>query len=81
MAKLKPIHPGEILREEFMAPLRLNGRVARPFPFPCHKILSARHSNAIPLHSLRVKVLKLGCPVLDAFSRAGLLLRLAMRKY
>jgi antitoxin HigA-1 len=24
MAKLKPIHPGEILREEFMLPLRLN---------------------------------------------------------
>jgi antitoxin HigA-1 len=24
MRKLKPIHPGEILREEFMAPLRLN---------------------------------------------------------
>ena len=24
MGRLKPIHPGEILREEFMAPLRLN---------------------------------------------------------
>ncbi len=24
MAKLKPFHPGEILREEFMAPLGLN---------------------------------------------------------
>jgi addiction module HigA family antidote len=24
MAKLKPIHPGEILREEFMKPLHLN---------------------------------------------------------
>jgi addiction module HigA family antidote len=24
MAKLKPIHPGEILREEFMLPLHLN---------------------------------------------------------
>jgi antitoxin HigA-1 len=24
MAKLKPVHPGEILREEFMAPLGLN---------------------------------------------------------
>jgi addiction module HigA family antidote len=24
MAKLKPIHPGEILREEFMVPLHLN---------------------------------------------------------
>jgi antitoxin HigA-1 len=24
MAKLKPIHPGEILREEFMSPLKLN---------------------------------------------------------
>lgn len=24
MAKLKPVHPGEILREEFMAPLNLN---------------------------------------------------------
>ncbi len=24
MAKLKPVHPGEILREEFMIPLNLN---------------------------------------------------------
>jgi antitoxin HigA-1 len=24
MSKLKPVHPGEILREEFMAPLKLN---------------------------------------------------------
>jgi antitoxin HigA-1 len=24
MARLKPIHPGEILREEFMAPMQLN---------------------------------------------------------
>jgi addiction module HigA family antidote len=24
MAKLRPVHPGEILREEFMAPLKLN---------------------------------------------------------
>jgi len=24
MAKLKPIHPGEVLREEFMIPLKLN---------------------------------------------------------
>jgi plasmid maintenance system antidote protein VapI len=24
MAKLKPVHPGEILREEFMGPLKLN---------------------------------------------------------
>ena len=24
MSKLKPVHPGEILREEFMEPLRLN---------------------------------------------------------
>jgi len=24
MAKLKPVHPGEILREEFMEPLKLN---------------------------------------------------------
>jgi antitoxin HigA-1 len=24
MAKLKPVHPGEILREEFMIPLKLN---------------------------------------------------------
>jgi addiction module HigA family antidote len=37
MAKLKPIHPGEILREEFVVPLKLNGnklalalRVAAP---------------------------------------------------
>ena len=24
MAKLRPVHPGEILREEFIAPLKLN---------------------------------------------------------
>ena len=24
MPKLKPVHPGEILREEFMVPLKLN---------------------------------------------------------
>jgi addiction module HigA family antidote len=24
MAKLKPVHPGEVLREEFMIPLKLN---------------------------------------------------------
>jgi hypothetical protein len=41
-------------------------RVARPFAFPCHRILPARHSNATPVHSLRVRILNLGCPVLDA---------------
>ena len=37
MAKLKPIHPGEILREEFLAPLRLNANalaVALRVPAP-----------------------------------------------
>lgn len=24
MAKMKPVHPGEILREEFLAPLKMN---------------------------------------------------------
>jgi len=24
MAKMRPVHPGEILREEFLAPLRMN---------------------------------------------------------
>ena len=45
--------------------------MARPFAFPCHRILPARHSNATPVHSLRVRILNLGCPVLDAFQGRG----------
>jgi hypothetical protein len=37
-------------------------QVARSFTFPCHRILLARYTNATPAHSLRVRILKLGCP-------------------
>lgn len=33
-AKLKPVHPGEILREEFMRPLRLVNRLALELRVP-----------------------------------------------
>src|ERR1700719_3752430 len=45
------------------------GRVARPFEF--HTIVSASHSNTTPARPLRVKILILGCPVLDAFQGQG----------
>ncbi len=37
--KLKPVHPGEILREEFMAPLRLSmNRMAMDLRVPVTRI-------------------------------------------
>ena len=41
MAKLKPIHPGEILREEFMVPLRLNpNKLALALPCPLRPFMT-----------------------------------------
>ena len=40
--KLKPIHPGEILREEFLAPLRLNP----------HKVSLALHVSAPTIYEI-----------------------------
>jgi hypothetical protein len=45
------------------------GRVARPFAF--HKIVSAPRFNTTPARPHRVKILKLGCPVLDALQGRG----------
>ena len=45
--------------------------MARLFAFPCHRILDARYSNAISLHSPLVRILNLGCPVLGAFQGRG----------
>ena len=49
--KLKPVHPGEILREEFMVPLGLSmNRVAMDLRVPVTRspILSARNAQ-LPL--------------------------------
>jgi addiction module HigA family antidote len=46
MAKLKPIHPGEILREEFMLPLRLNpNKVALALHVPAPTIYDIVHEE------------------------------------
>ena len=46
MAKLKPIHPGEILREEFMAPLRLNAnKLALALHVPAPTIYDIVHEE------------------------------------
>jgi antitoxin HigA-1 len=42
MARLKPIHPGEILREEFMVPLRLNA----------NKLALALHVPALSIYDI-----------------------------
>jgi plasmid maintenance system antidote protein VapI len=34
--KLKPVHPGEILHEEFMTPLGLSMNNGHGFAFSCH---------------------------------------------
>lgn len=37
--KLKPVHPGEILREEFLVPLRLSAyRIAKDLGIPANRI-------------------------------------------
>ncbi len=39
MSKLRPVHPGEILREEFMKPLRLNAhRLAMKLHVPAPRV-------------------------------------------
>jgi len=48
--------------------------------FAFRKIASAPFSNTTAARKLWVKILNLGCPVLDAFSRAGLLARPIMPK-
>ena len=50
MAKLKPIHPGEILREEFMLPLRLNAnKLALALS---DVILGQRYQNGMPIQQI-----------------------------
>jgi addiction module HigA family antidote len=46
MAKLKPIHPGEILREEFMLPLQLNAnKLALALHVPAPTIYDIVHEE------------------------------------
>jgi antitoxin HigA-1 len=46
MARLKPIHPGEILREEFMVPLRLNAnKLALALHVPAPTIYDIVHEE------------------------------------
>ena len=45
------------------------GRVARPIA--SLNVISASHSNTTPVRPLRVKILNLGCPVLEAFQGRG----------
>jgi len=45
-AKLAPIHPGEILREDFMKPLRLSmKRLALDLPVPVTRIAEIVHER------------------------------------
>src|SRR5216684_5906105 len=46
MGRLKPIHPGEILREEFMAPLHLNAnKLALALHVPAPSIYDIIHEE------------------------------------
>jgi addiction module HigA family antidote len=46
MAKLKPIHPGEILREEFMVPLNLNAnKLALALRVPAPSVYDIVHEE------------------------------------
>ncbi len=46
MARLKPIHPGEILREEFMVPLHLNpNKLALALHVPAPSIYDIVHEE------------------------------------
>ena len=46
MAKLKPIHPGEILREEFMVPLNLNAnKLALALRVPAPSVYDIFHEE------------------------------------
>jgi hypothetical protein len=46
-----------------MAMVGASGRVARPFP--CHSSFSAPRFNTTAIRTIGVKILNLGCPVLD----------------
>ena len=48
--------------------------------FAFRKIVSVSFSNTTAARKLWVKILNLGCPVLDAFARAGLLVQPVMPK-
>jgi hypothetical protein len=50
--------------------MTLSGRVARPFALLM--IISAPWLNTTPISPLRVNILNLGCPVLDALQGRGL---------
>lgn len=57
MSDLRPIHPGEILREEFLRPLRLSaGRVARAVGVPRTRMerLAAEAVDLTPDTALRL---------------------------
>ena len=46
MARLKPIHPGEILREEFMVPLHLNAnKLALALHVPAPSVYDIVHEE------------------------------------
>ena len=55
--KLKPMHPGEVLREEFMAPLGLSAyRVAKAIDVPPNRIqdIAREERNITPGTALRL---------------------------
>jgi antitoxin HigA-1 len=57
MSKLKPIHPGEVLREELMAPLRLNANklaLALHVPAPTVYDIIHEHRSISPEMALRL---------------------------
>jgi addiction module HigA family antidote len=48
MARLKPIHPGEVLREEFMAPLHLTGnKLALALHVPAPTVYNIVNEGAV----------------------------------
>ena len=57
MARLKPIHPGEILREEFMVPLHLNANklaLAMHVPAPTISDIVKEERGISPEMALRL---------------------------
>lgn len=57
MAKLKPVHPGEILREEFMVPLGLNANklaLALHVPAPTTYEIVREERSISPVLALRL---------------------------
>ncbi len=46
MSKIKPVHPGEILREEFLAPLRLSmNKLALDIRVPATRVADIVHER------------------------------------